>query len=180
MNADRDRSEPRNVCGHVLPPLTIAGEPVTPSHFCDRREGHESAHTDGSSWWTVDPEMWAESDAQRPSPGLTAPDATTDAPDALGGAEGRDWHSLYMKAATERKAAWDRADDLEAALAVERARVARVEALVEGWFKDSSLFDCSRRDTCCRDARDDERVEVVEALRAALAEPEATFRQETK
>lgn len=51
------------------------------------------------------------------------------------------------------------------------AALARVEALVEGWFRDSSLFDCSRRETCCADARDDERVDVVEALRAAIAGP---------
>lgn len=46
--------------------------------------------------------------------------------------------------------------------------LARVEALVSGWERDSSLIDCTRRETCCADARDDERVDVVLDLRAAI------------
>jgi len=62
MNADRDNSEQPKFVRVELP---------------TRKE------PDDAYIWTL-PDA-----AQRPSPGLTAPDATTDTPDALGGAEGR-------------------------------------------------------------------------------------------
>jgi len=160
--------------------------------------------------------------AQRPSPGLTAPDATTDTPDTLGGAQGRDgdpcecghrriehiyaegacrpgfacpsgcvefasrdavatrpseveqWRERFEDlsrgylAMAERHSehlhsAIQRAEAAERALAVERARVARVEALVDEWERGyNSPMVSSWSAVHAKD------------LRAALAEPEAT------
>jgi len=101
--------------------------------------------------------------AQRPSPGLTAPDATMDTPDTLGGAEGRVERGLPEYLDDQRAALdewWQRAlaaeaevHRLERALSVERARVARVERLVAHLHTD---------------------LVYAGDIRAALAEPEAT------
>ena len=57
---------------------------------------------------------------------------------------------------------------VERLLREERAKIERVGALAERWALDSSLTDRTRRTECCADARDDERVDVVLALRSAI------------
>jgi len=185
MHADRDNSEQPEtlpthnhyayryaVCGAEL--KTLRPTPGLPScEACDRAMS----------------DMEAQEAAQRPSPGLMAPDATTDTPDTLGGAEGRtervlpeylaekdaeiaglraeverlreinrelvDTHNVYLGhvATVERErnelraevkrmrgtleaandavaeAATERAEAAERALAVERAKMAHIEAL---------------------------------------------------
>jgi len=129
MNADRDKSEQPVIIAPIPRPCRGCGVGEAQQHIDDCPAVVEALEA-----------------AQRPSPGLTAPDATTDTPDTLGGAQRA--HSDDCERCYWKGRAW-----------AAEAKAARVENTLHAW--QVGPWSPTTRD-------------LLRDLRAALAGPEAT------